>query len=320
MMISSAKRLWDAGVIGINERNESLIGRLNQRRAIRLVDDKRLTKTLAEGAGIPTPTLYGTATNLSDCRKVTSMICSDRGAVIKPAHGSQGKGILILLNQTCPRRPEWQRNGGKPVAEHDIHFHVQNVMSGMYSLGGEPDTAMVEERIRFDTVFGDIAIGGVPDIRIVAVKGVPIAAMLRVPTEESDGKANLHQGGVGVGIHIPTGVTHSAVQHGKRLQDHPDTGAPLNGISIPGWHEMLEMAAKSYEVTGLGYLGVDIVIDKDKGPMLLELNARPGLAIQIANGQGLRQRVQAVGETDTLALGVPGRVKLAIEICAQQGH
>ncbi|MEM7768272.1 MAG: alpha-L-glutamate ligase-like protein [Pseudomonadota bacterium] len=316
MMISSAKRLWDAGVIGINERNESLIGRYNHRRSIRLVDDKTITKKLASEAGIPTPTLFGSANNLSDCRKITGMICSQKGAVIKPAHGSQGKGILILLNQTCPRRPEWQRNGGKPVAEHDIHFHAQNVMSGMFSLGGEPDTAMVEERIQFDEVFGEISVGGVPDIRIVALKGVPIAAMLRLPTAESDGKANLHQGGVGVGIHIPTGVTHSAMQHDRRIQHHPDTGAPLNGVSIPGWHEMLEIAAKSYEVTGLGYLGVDIVLDKDKGPMLLELNARPGLAIQIANGHGLRNRVQAVSERDTLAMGVEGRIKLAMEICA----
>ncbi len=317
MMISSAKRLWDAGVIGINERNESLVGRYNHRRSIRLVDDKRLTKTLAADAGIPTPKLFGTATNLSDCRKVTAMICPENGAVIKPVHGSQGKGILILLNRTCPRRPEWQRNGGQPVAEHDIHFHVQNVMSGMYSLGGEPDTAMVEERIEFDDVFGDIAAGGLPDIRIVALKGVPIAAMLRLPTAESDGKANLHQGGVGVGIHIPTGITHSAMQHDRRIQGHPDTGAPLNGVSIPHWREMLEIAAKSYEVTGLGYLGVDIVLDRRKGPLLLELNARPGLAIQIANGQGLRQRVQAVGEIDTLALGLDGRIRLAIDICSR---
>jgi len=44
-------------------------------------------------------------------------------------------------------------------------------------------------------------------------------------------------------------------------------------------------------MTGLGYLGVDIVLDKAYGPMLLELNARPGLAIQVANQAGLRQRL-----------------------------
>ena len=37
----------------------------------------------------------------------------------------------------------------------------------------------------------------------------------------------------------------------------------------------------------LGYVGVDIVLDANYGPMVLEANARPGLNIQIANNQGL---------------------------------
>jgi hypothetical protein len=41
------------------------------------------------------------------------------------------------------------------------------------------------------------------------------------------------------------------------------------------------------EAVGLGYLGVDIVVDAAAGPLLLEANARPGLAIQTANGLGL---------------------------------
>ena len=302
-------------MIGINERNESLVGRYNGRRAIRLVDDKTMTKKLAADAGIPTPLLFGTANSLSDCRRVTDLICSERGAVIKPSHGSQGKGILILMDRLADARAQWRRNGGRLLAEHDIHFHVTNVMSGMYSLGGEPDTAMVEERVEFDEVFASISYGGVPDVRIIALKGVPIAAMLRLPTMESDGKANLHQGGVGVGINIPTGLTHGAMQNGKRVSNHPDTGAALNGVLIPYWQEMLRIAAKSFEVTGLGYLGVDIVLDRHKGPLLLELNARPGLAIQIANGQGLRQRVDALSDIDTVAIGVDGRLKLANAIC-----
>jgi D-alanine-D-alanine ligase-like ATP-grasp enzyme len=47
-------------------------------------------------------------------------------------------------------------------------------------------------------------------------------------------------------------------------------------------------------MTKLGYLGVDIVLDRDKGPLLLELNARPGLSIQIANGAGLVPRLEVI--------------------------
>jgi D-alanine-D-alanine ligase-like ATP-grasp enzyme len=57
---------------------------------------------------------------------------------------------------------------------------------------------------------------------------------------------------------------------------------------------MLEMAAHAFEMTELGYVGVDIAMDKDQGPMILELNARPGLSIQIANRAGLLRRTAAV--------------------------
>ena len=44
------------------------------------------------------------------------------------------------------------------------------------------------------------------------------------------------------------------------------------------------------------YQGVDIVIDKDLGPLILELNARPGLNIQIANQTGIRTRLELINE------------------------
>jgi glutathione synthase/RimK-type ligase-like ATP-grasp enzyme len=49
-------------------------------------------------------------------------------------------------------------------------------------------------------------------------------------------------------------------------------------------------------MTGLGYLGVDLMIDEDKGPLMLEVNARPGLAIQLANGIGLLHRLEPILE------------------------
>ncbi len=68
-------------------------------------------------------------------------------------------------------------------------------------------------------------------------------------------------------------------------------------VSISVWTEVLNIAARSADAIGLGYLGVDIVIDRHRGPLLLELNARPGLAIQIANRSGLAPRIRAI---DTL--------------------
>jgi len=58
----------------------------------------------------------------------------------------------------------------------------------------------------------------------------------------------------------------------------------------------LESSARGFEVTGLGYLGVDMVIDRDKGPLILEMNARPGLNIQIANCTGIATRIARIDE------------------------
>jgi len=114
-------------------------------------------------------------------------------------------------------------------------------------------------------------------------------AMVRLPTRASDGKANLHRGAIGAGIDIKNGVTLKAVFGSRVVEHHPDTGNKVYGIAIPYWEEMLKIAARSLDMTGLRYLGVDLVIDKDKGPLLLELNARPGLAIQLANLSGLKK-------------------------------
>ena len=82
--------------------------------------------------------------------------------------------------------------------------------------------------------------------------------------------------------------------HNKQVLIHPDTGANLMDLKVPFWREHLLIGAKAYDMTGLGYLGADIVLDKNRGPMMLEINARPGLAIQIANGKGLRTKLEEI--------------------------
>jgi len=138
----------------------------------------------------------------------------------------------------------------------------------------------------------------VPDIRIIVFHGYPIMAMLRLATHSSDGKANLHQGAVGVGIDITTGKATSAVQYDRPIENHPDTGKSLTNIEIDNWLELLHVASGCYEMSGLGFLGTDIVLDKERGPLILELNARPGLAIQIANGRGMLPRLKDIENID----------------------
>ena len=295
------------GVMGLNERNLRLVAEFNPRRLMRLVNDKSITKDLALSAGIPTPELKGSISTSFEMRGLKDMLSNPHGVAIKPACGSQGNGILVISE---PMKDGYRLANGRRILFEDLKFHVMNILSGMYSMGGLPDTALIEERVRFAGVFDDVSFKGVPDIRIIVLKGVPILAMLRLPTADSDGKANLHKGGVGVGLDLVTGMSKLGMQYGKTIDLHPDTANSLTGLQTPYWQDMLTMAAKAYEVTGLGYLGADIVIDVDKGPLLLELNARPGIAIQVANRYGLRKHVEPILAEDTSKMTLEERIAL----------
>ncbi len=86
---------------------------------------------------------------------------------------------------------------------------------------------------------------------------------------------------------IDRGILLTAVHRNGIVSHHPDTGQAITGIVIPHWEEILHLAAGAGDMTGLGYIGVDVVMDENRGPLLLELNARPGLQIQMANRAGL---------------------------------
>jgi alpha-L-glutamate ligase-like protein len=210
---------------------------------------------------------------------------------IKPSRGSGGRGILIVSSRT---EEHYRKINGLLISRAELKFHLSNILSGMYSLGGQPDKVIIEYRVKFDPVFETVSYQGVPDIRIILFLGVPVMAMVRLPTRLSDGKANLHQGAIGAGIDMREGTTLTAVWRNNIITEHPDTGNSISRIKLPNWKTLLNLAARCYEMTGLGYQGVDIVLDRNKVPMNLELNAKPGLNIQIANRAGLLPRLKKV--------------------------
>ncbi|EAT17240.1 alpha-L-glutamate ligase-like protein [Desulfuromonas acetoxidans] len=285
------KSLRDMGILGMNARNIEFIGRYNQRKLYPLVDDKLKTKKLAQRFDIPAPKLHFVIREQHRLRNAENLFRKLDGFAIKPAKGSGGKGILVIKTQEQGR---FVTTSGVRLGLTDIKRHISNILAGLYSLAGTPDVAIVEELVEFSDMFTGFSHQGVPDIRIIVFQGYPVMAMLRLATQRSDGKANLHQGAIGVGLDIATGTSLDAVLFSLPLEVHPDTGRILSEIDIPGWQEILYLAARCHDMTGLGYIGTDIVLDSDNRPLLLELNARPGLSIQVANGQGLLPRLRHI--------------------------
>lgn len=294
--MSVAKKLHEAGVLGLNERNANYIMRLNPRHLYPRVDDKTLTKELAVAAGMAVPELYGVIVHQGEVRNFAAIVKDKRSFVVKPAQGSGGDGILVVTGRSERKRDIFRLSSGVLMSEGEIRHHISNIVGGQYSLSGQRDKALIEYCVHFDPTFAEVSFQGVPDIRVIVYRGYPAMAMVRLPTRASDGKANLHQGAVGAGVDLSTGTTLSGVLDNLPVEDHPDTGAVVSGLEIPHWDFILESSARGYEVTGLGYLGVDMVIDANLGPLILEMNARPGLNIQIANRTGIGNRIKRIEE------------------------
>lgn len=307
-LLETAKALKRRGVLGINARNADYVLPNNQRRFYPLVDDKFKTKELAAHHGVATPELLAVIRYGAETAGLRAIVAAHQEFVVKPASGSGGDGIVVVKG----RSGEDLRLANRLLMSlADLEYHVRSSLSGIYSLGGQPDKVLIEYCVQFDPVFEKIAFQGVPDIRLIVYKGVPVMGMVRLPTSQSGGKANLHQGALGAGIDLATGRTLTAVHRTSIVTHHPDTGEPVTGVQIPQFDAMLAIAARCCAMTGLGYVGVDLVLDRALGPLMLELNARPGLAIQIANRAGLGLRLARVDADRVDLLALEERVAFA---------
>lgn len=280
-----SKKDLTTSVLGINQRNVELIYKYNQRKHYKYADDKSETKRILESNGLSCPKTYALISNIGDIESTWAELNQYSSLVIKPAKGSGGGGILVLKKVNN----EWFQ-GSKEIPQTTIFFHIANILFGVFSFG-DTDKCIIEECITPDPFFGQLYPEGVPDIRIITVERKPVMAMLRLPTSASDGKANLHQGGLGVGIDMETGILTDTYDGSQFITHHPDSQNLITGMKIPDWDEIMKLSTKVAEVFPLNYMGIDIVIDKKMGPSVLEINVRPGLGIQMANKKGLKSEI-----------------------------
>ncbi len=280
-------------ILGVNERNLSFSKKYNRGRARNISDDKYRAYKILKKHKIPTP-------------RIIKVLRSERGVdklkfenlptsfVIKPAMGLGGSGNLLIYGKS-------KRNGhyigvdGKKYSENYLRAFCKLILSEAYALKfvKQKDFVIIQERVKLDPTLKRISYKkGLPDIRVILYKTIPVMAMIRLPTKQSGGRANLAIGGIAAGIDLSTGITTNSATHTSMIEIHPDTNAPLRGFKLPMWREILKLSQKASEVVELEFAAVDVVLDIERGPMILELNARPGLSIQIANQEGLKGRLE----------------------------
>lgn len=278
-------RVFNAGqeIVGINQRNLAFIHPSNPRKYFYLADDKAISKALLADNGVPVPETFAIIERAWEIDEKLEAVASAREMVIKPSNGSGGNGILIL------RRKEpgiWQTPGKRQYDLNALKLHIASILYGAFA-HEKADKCIIEQKIEAHPVLHEIYPDGIADIRVILYNHRPLMAMLRVPTDRSSGKANLHQGAIGVGVDLDHGVLKQGFYRNRIVEEHPNSGKVLNGIQIPFWEEMVNISVQAAKLVPLKYLGVDIIIDKNKGPLVIEINARPGLQIQNANRQGI---------------------------------
>lgn len=277
--------------LGINNRNVGFVFPNNPRKHYKLADDKVKAKEILEANGLPCAKTYAVIENIGDIPAVWDSLQKHDKLAIKPANGSGGEGIKILIRD---RDGDWV-SGGVKVDLDELQLYMANIIMGLYSLGTS-DAILIEQCIIPHDCFYNIYPAGVSDLRVIVYKDVVALGMLRVPTDQSDGKANLHQGGIGIGVDLDTGCMTQGYNGENYLDFHPDSGVRINGTAIPFWDEIVELSLKTASHFPLKYLGIDIVIDQTLGPLIMEVNVRPGLGIQMVNKKGLKPILQAIDQ------------------------
>ncbi len=275
----------------MNARNLTFVRPGASKKKIKLVDEKLRTKRLLVKHELPVSRIIAAIRNRKEFYNF-DWASLPKSFVLKPNQGLGGEGIMVTFGRK--KNGKWVLPLDREASVQDIMLRVSNILDGDYSKTNAPDAAFFEERLKIHPVFKLYSYKGIPDIRVIVYNKVPVMAMLRLPTKESRGKANLHQGGICVGLDISTGVTTYAIHHDRLIENLPDMKLPLRGIKIPNWENILTLAVKAAVACGLNYVGVDIAMDREKGPVILELNAHPGLSIQIANLAPIKDRLLRV--------------------------
>ncbi|MBD3299740.1 MAG: hypothetical protein GF347_00105 [Candidatus Moranbacteria bacterium] len=285
------------GILGMNSRNLEYIRPYNKVGAKKIADNKILSKKILEKNKIGVSKLISVIKNYDDAKNF-DWDSLPNSFVLKPNRGLGGEGIMVIYGRK--KNGNWVKANREEVTGEDLKNHVLNILEGSYSLAGVVDHAFFEERVKILKLFKPYSFRGIPDIRIIVFNSVPVMAMLRLPTKQSGGRANIHLGGVCIGIDMNTGVTTTAITKNLTTQQEylidylEGTRHTLSGIKIPFWNEILKMSIKAQQITKIGFLGIDIMIDRDQGPVVAELNCRSGLAIQIANLAPLKTRLKKV--------------------------
>ena len=129
---TAARRLRELGILGMNRRNAACILDYNPRARFPLVDDKLRLDALCRKIGVPTPEVYTVIAYHSQLRRLRELL-GDRGDfVIKPNHGSAGRGVLVLTGRDGGA---YVRHNGERLRLEELRQHLSERLAHRFEVG-----------------------------------------------------------------------------------------------------------------------------------------------------------------------------------------
>jgi hypothetical protein len=230
-----------------------------------LFTHKYIEKCMLKGAGLPTAQLVavvgdnGDIRNEDELRDLLQRVPHD--VVVKPVSGTHGRNVLVVS-----RSGGELRVGGKPCSAKDVWDHVKSSLASGF---------LVEEKLENTPELSALHPASLNTFRIVTIKTLDkrwclAAAYLRVG---AGGRVvdNIAAGGILVQIDSD-GRTCAAHHHGSLVTHHPETGAQLIGVRLPGYRAACDLALEaSRRLWFVGTIGWDIAAT-ERGPTIVEAN------------------------------------------------
>jgi hypothetical protein len=189
---------------------------------------------------------------------------------LKPANLGKGQGAEVL---------RYEANSRIWLGANDERLDPSTILA--YTRKQFNDGPWVlQPRLRNAATWQSFTTGGLATTRVVTGrlhrKGPPvvIGAYLRLPRKGAI-VDNLCDGGIGAMIELETGRLSKGedyFDHDREYTTHPDTGAPIEGMILPGFAEICSLAIRAHSLTiGWVSIGWDIGLT-ESGPQLIEAN------------------------------------------------
>ncbi len=235
-----------------------------------LLDDKLAFFFMLRHLGVPTPEVSGVIVR-GNAHPLNPHASPGSGAgwlrerleargklIVRPTRGGGGRGLWALQSHTAG----FMLNG-QSVSWSDIENRLHRLADHV-----------VTDFVTQAAYARDIFAGTTNTVRALTMHGETTGPVLsnavhRIGTRASMPADNWSRGGLSVDLDVATGKLGRAVMKpgddGLQWFDrHPDTGAPITGIEIPGWSRAREgLLALAARVPFLPYVGWDLVITDD---------------------------------------------------------